>query len=192
MTATQKRTPPATRPMRRLEWEKKIRRAKFGMGSTAGVAFAMGTYSDSNGSSVFPGDKRVAEGLGLSLRTVGRAVKQLETCGWITRPPGAVGSPNNPVRWQLSIALTGAEAETATHDMGDLQPDHLSHYLLSPKDLVEVEATSHPMTTRESQPHDSRRQRPGDYVEYDEGGNPLRHRRRHQTGGDSSAYGSRD
>lgn len=56
----------------RWEWERAVRSARLGLRDTA-VALALATWANADGTSIRPGDALVAEGLGVSTRTVERA-----------------------------------------------------------------------------------------------------------------------
>jgi hypothetical protein len=76
-------------PASRFVWEKAVRRAKLGTGqhgtSVLAGAFAFATFADADGSSIHPGVSLVADGLGVSSRTVDRALSRLRAEGFLTK-----------------------------------------------------------------------------------------------------------
>lgn len=87
----------------RFEWEREFRRAGLGKGCASAVGFSMASWASQDGDRIYPGDARVALGLGLSVRSVERAVSQLEGAGWLGRTPGSVGRPGHAVVWHLTM-----------------------------------------------------------------------------------------
>jgi hypothetical protein len=116
-----------TVPPSRFVWEKTVRNARLGVSSTA-VALVLATYANADGSSVRPGVSRVATGLGVSTRTVDRAMARLREEGYLlkVREGNSRAGKADEYRLSLPLDLTTASGETAAAD-GDhttAEPDH--------------------------------------------------------------------
>lgn len=69
----------------RFEWERAFRSAAIKPTSAMAVGFIVATYANADGTSIHPGIERIAEGMGASTDTVGRALDTLRRLGWLTR-----------------------------------------------------------------------------------------------------------
>lgn len=148
-------------PASRFVWEKAIRRAKLGTGkngaSTLAVAFAVATFANADGTSIHPGVALVAAGLGLSARTVDRALSRLKAEGYLTkvREGNSRAGLADEYRLSLPVHTTAASGEgpaadsdhptgsaihpttgtdqptavTGSADAGVVPPDHLPTHL---------------------------------------------------------------
>jgi DNA-binding transcriptional ArsR family regulator len=72
------------RPPFRNVWERAVRDARL-PSSAALVGLVLATYGNGDGTSIHPGEQRLAEGLGVSRSTVARAMKSLRDQGYIDR-----------------------------------------------------------------------------------------------------------
>lgn len=76
-------------PASRFVWEKALRQARIGAGkngaSTLALAFAVATFANADGTRIHPGVALLADGLGLSARTVDRALSRLRREGYLTK-----------------------------------------------------------------------------------------------------------
>jgi DNA-binding transcriptional ArsR family regulator len=69
-----------THPVSRFDWERVIRRAHLPT-STKAVAWALATYSDEDGTSIHPGEIRLARVVGMAPRNVRKHISRLRDLG---------------------------------------------------------------------------------------------------------------
>jgi DNA-binding transcriptional MocR family regulator len=76
-------------PSFRSVWERQIREAGLARGegkvSVLAVALVMATFANPDGTRVFPGEQRLADGIGVSRSTVTRALARLRREGWVEK-----------------------------------------------------------------------------------------------------------
>ncbi len=91
----------------RFLWERAFRSARVAEGSngtsTLAVGFAFATWANPDGSDVYPSYERVAEGLGVSPRTVSRAAHRLVAEGWLAVVRERQPPYNMVTRYRLNI-----------------------------------------------------------------------------------------
>lgn len=88
----------------RITWDKAMRRAVPAM--TYAVACRLASYGDEHGADIFPGERRLAHDLSVSVATVRRHLLWLREAGWITRVASGgagVGRPHEADQYQLTI-----------------------------------------------------------------------------------------
>ncbi len=117
------------KPFRYL-WEQAVREAKLGAGLT-GVAYTIATYANADGSSIHPGESRVAHGLGVSRSTVTRALGRLRDEGWLTKVRNGNSRAGQADEYRLSLpsdhaALATHGASATAKDRASSQPVHES------------------------------------------------------------------
>lgn len=121
-------------PIDRFEWEKCVRLVKMPT-TTKLVALALATYGNRQGSNIHPGNKRLATELGVSPRTIERAVDWLRSHGLLEqtfkgRSAGRKGLANayrlavaedlpDRVDFAVSPDTTDGSSGPATPDTGD-------------------------------------------------------------------------
>lgn len=68
----------------RFEWEQALRASALSA-KARHIGHLMATYASADGTNIFPGNKRLAEGAAVSARTVSTAVRDLRDGGWVER-----------------------------------------------------------------------------------------------------------
>ncbi len=96
-------------PASRFVWEKALRQAKLGVGphgsSTLAAGFALASFADPDGSSIYPGVTLLAEGLGFSTRTVDRALSRLRDEGYLTKVREGNSRAGRADEYRLSLPV---------------------------------------------------------------------------------------
>jgi len=85
-----------------------------GRGSIPAVALALGTFGNADGTNVHPGQERLARELGLSRKSVERALEVLEDRGFITK----VGAASFTKGWATEYRLTLPQGFATLSDEG--------------------------------------------------------------------------
>lgn len=90
------------------------------------VAYCLATYAQDDGTSVFPGAKRLADDTGESIRRVRFALKALESLGWLTAVErgGRKGEVKRATVYRLTIptSVTADTHTSVTADTGEDDP----------------------------------------------------------------------
>lgn len=113
----------------RFVWEQAIRDAKLGPTVTA-VALVLSTYANADGTSIHPGEARVADGLGTSRSTVTRALQKLRGEEWLTKVRDGNSRTGQADEYRLSLpdraSPTPHDERPSGGDRASPESDHAS------------------------------------------------------------------
>lgn len=93
----------------RFAWERVVRDARLGTTDTA-VALTLATFARRGGAGIFPGERRLYEGIGVSRSTVARSLARLREAGLIVKVRESAAYSNHADEYRLS--LPGSDSPT--------------------------------------------------------------------------------